>query len=69
MARFKQTGRLEKLFVTGCLAQRYIDALYEQMPEVDGFMGVADYARLFEMLERAEAGEPAALYLRRRAVF
>lgn len=57
MARFKQTGRLEKMFVTGCLAQRYIDALYEQMPEVDGFMGVADYARLFEMIERAEAGE------------
>ena len=28
MAKYKETGRLQKLFVTGCLAQRYIDDLY-----------------------------------------
>lgn len=56
MARYKQTGRLKKLFVTGCLAQRYMDDLYREMPEVDGFMGVADYARLPEMLREAQAG-------------
>lgn len=56
MARYKQTGRLKKLFVTGCLAQRYMDDLYSEMPEVDGFMGVADYARLPEMLREAQAG-------------
>ena len=56
MARYKETGKLEKLFVTGCLAQRYIDDLYREMPEVDGFMGVADYTRLLEMMREAEAG-------------
>ena len=56
MARYKQTGRLKKLFVTGCLAQRYMDDLYREMPEVDGFMGVADYARLPDMLREAQAG-------------
>lgn len=57
MAQYKRTGKLKKLFVTGCLAQRYADALAEEMPEVDGFMGVADYARLYDMLEAAGRGE------------
>ena len=56
MAKYKETGNLKKLFVTGCLAQRYIDDLYREMPEVDGFMGVADYTRLLEMMQEAEAG-------------
>jgi len=56
MARYKQQGKLKKLFVTGCLAQRYGDALAAEMPEVDGFMGVADYARLYDMLDEAQSG-------------
>ena len=32
MAEYKKTGRLKKLFVTGCLAQRYADALASEMP-------------------------------------
>ena len=57
MAEYKKTGKLKKLFVTGCLAQRYADALASEMPEVDGFMGVADYARLYDMLDEAMAGK------------
>ena len=57
MAEYKKTGRLKKLFVTGCLAQRYADALASEMPEVDGFMGVADYARLYDMLDEAMSGK------------
>lgn len=57
MAKYKETGRLKKLFVTGCLAQRYIDDLYREMPEVDGFMGVADYTRLLEMMREADEGK------------
>ena len=57
MAEYKHTGRLKKLFVTGCLAQRYADALAEEIPEVDGFMGVADYARLYDMMDEAEKGQ------------
>ena len=56
MAEYKRTGKLKKLFVTGCLAQRYADALADEMPEVDGFMGVADYARLYDMMDEANAG-------------
>lgn len=57
MAQYKQTGKLKQLFVTGCLAQRYADSLAAEMPEVDGFMGVADYARLYDMMDEADSGK------------
>lgn len=56
MAQYKKTGRLKKLFVTGCLVQRYSDSLMEEIPEIDGLMGVADYARLSDMLAEAKQG-------------
>ena len=56
MAQYKKSGNLKKLFVTGCLAQRYPDALMSEIPEIDGIMGVRDYARLTEMLSDAESG-------------
>ena len=54
MAQYKQTGRLQKLFVTGCLSQRYSGDLASEMPEVDGFLGVKDYDRIAEMMAEAE---------------
>lgn len=56
MARYKKLGN-KRLFVTGCLAQRYPDALMSEIPEIDGLLGVADYARLFEMMEAADRRE------------
>lgn len=38
--REKQKGKLEKLFVMGCLSERYREELTSEMPEVDGFFGV-----------------------------
>ena len=45
---------LEKLYVTGCLVQRYADEMKEELPEVDGFLGVNEYERVFEMMESQE---------------
>ncbi|MBE5807312.1 MAG: 30S ribosomal protein S12 methylthiotransferase RimO [Clostridiales bacterium] len=56
MAQYKTQGRCKKLFVTGCLAQRYPDALLSEIPEIDGIMGVSDYARLDQMLSDANDG-------------
>ncbi len=56
MAQYKK-NRDVKLFVTGCLAQRYPEALMSEIPEIDGLLGVAEYARLFEMMDAAGAGE------------
>ncbi len=56
MARLKQSGRLKKLLVTGCLVQRYAAELKKELPEVDGFMGVSEYSRLSEVIENMLSG-------------
>lgn len=56
MAGYKQTGRCKKLIVTGCLAQRYGDALLSDMPEIDALLGVSQYERVAEAVESAMTG-------------
>ena len=46
MAQYKKTGKCKYLVVTGCLPQRYMKELYDQMPEVDLFVGTASYSKL-----------------------
>ncbi len=57
MAQYKKGRRDKKLFVTGCLAQRYPEALLSEIPEIDGILGVAEYSRLFDMMDAAERGD------------
>ena len=40
----KRAGKIEKLFVIGCLSERYADELREEIPEVDEYFGVKDWA-------------------------
>ena len=40
----KKEGRIQKLFVMGCLSERYRDDLRAELPEVDGFFGVWEMA-------------------------
>lgn len=49
MAEYKD-GKCKKLIVLGCLAQRYKKELETELPEVDRFIGVSEYARLSEIL-------------------
>ncbi|MDO4548591.1 MAG: 30S ribosomal protein S12 methylthiotransferase RimO [Clostridia bacterium] len=57
MARYKTMGTCKLLFVTGCLSQRYPQALKSEMPEVDAILGVGDYPRIVEAIEEALKGE------------
>ena len=45
-ARLKQTGRLKRLVVAGCMVQRYRDELAESLPEVDAFIGLDELDRV-----------------------
>ncbi|MCI8609176.1 MAG: 30S ribosomal protein S12 methylthiotransferase RimO [Firmicutes bacterium] len=49
MAVYKEEGK--KLVVSGCLSERYAQDLYEEMPEVDLFIGVNEYERLPQLLK------------------
>lgn len=44
----KRRGNLKKLFVMGCLSERYKDELQAEMQEVDGFFGVWEMSRILE---------------------
>ncbi len=46
----KEAGLIEKLFVIGCLSERYADELREEIPEVDDYFGVKDWADIVATL-------------------
>ena len=46
----KQEGRIERLFVVGCLSERYADELREEIPEVDEYFGAKDWADIVKAL-------------------
>ena len=47
-AERKTKGKLRKLYVMGCLSQRYAKELPEEIPEVDGWFGKFDYLGIVE---------------------
>ena len=53
MAKYKETGKLKALIVTGCLAQRYQDEVLEEIPEVDAVLGTNAYDAIVEAVEEA----------------
>ena len=46
----KQAGRIDNLFVIGCLSERYADELRTEIPEVDQYFGVRDWAGIADAL-------------------
>ena len=46
----KMHGKLRKLYVMGCLSQRYAKELPKEIPEVDGWFGKYDYMGILEIL-------------------
>ena len=50
----KKEGRLNKLFVMGCLSERYKNELEKEIPEVDKFYGKFNYKQLLADLGKAE---------------
>ncbi len=57
MAELKKNGRCHVLIVTGCLAQRYRQEIFEEIPEVDGIVGTAAYDEISRVLRQADKGE------------
>jgi len=49
-AEQKQMGKIDKLFVTGCLSERYKDDLEAEIPDVDDYFGTTDLPLLLKAL-------------------
>ena len=56
MGALKQAGRVGKILVTGCLAQRYQQEILEQMPEVDGILGTGSYYDIVNAVNQLLSG-------------
>lgn len=50
-AKAKDKGQVEKVYVTGCLSQRYAPELKEGIPQVDAWFGTRDLPRLLKTLK------------------
>lgn len=46
----KRSGKLDKVFVTGCLSERYRNNLEQEIPEVDAFFGTMELQGLLKQL-------------------
>lgn len=53
-AEAKKAGKLRKLYVMGCLSQRYQGELEKEIPEVDKYFGKFNYRELLVELGKAE---------------
>lgn len=49
----KKANKLKKLFVMGCLSQRYVDELRTEIPEVDAFFGKFDWRAIIDELGKS----------------
>jgi len=61
MAELKERGRCRGLIVTGCLVQRFADELYQELPEVDAFLGTNELDKVSKAVEEIEAGRRVKL--------
>ena len=50
-AEAKQEGLVDRVYVTGCLSERYRDELEKEIPEVDAYFGTRELPRLLKTLK------------------
>ena len=51
MAEYKKSGKLKRLVVTGCLAQRYAEDIKAEIPEVDAIVGTTAFDSIVQAVE------------------
>ncbi len=57
MAELKNEGTVGKIIVTGCLAERYKEEIFNEMPEVDAVIGIGAEGRIAELVKSVIDGE------------
>ena len=57
MGALKKAGKVQKILVTGCMAQRYQEDVMGELPEVDGVLGTGSYGDVAAAVDAVMAGE------------
>ncbi|MDY2879644.1 MAG: 30S ribosomal protein S12 methylthiotransferase RimO [Candidatus Borkfalkiaceae bacterium] len=66
---YRRDGKLEKIVMTGCMPQKFIDELFDELTEVDVFLGTNDYDLLPESIEEAYRGNRVNYVGKEKKVF
>ncbi|MDO4288123.1 MAG: 30S ribosomal protein S12 methylthiotransferase RimO [Eubacterium sp.] len=51
---YKNQGLCETLVVAGCMAERYHESLAQEIPEIDGFLGVGNIDNIVDLIQKIE---------------
>jgi len=68
IAWLKENRNLKGIVVTGCLAERYRDQIFDQMPEVDAILGVGSIHHICKAVKEAYKGKRYSSYDDKNAV-
>jgi ribosomal protein S12 methylthiotransferase len=63
-AQAKTEGKLQRIYVMGCLSERYLADLEKEIPEVDGWYGKFNYKQLLYDLEASDERQEVKEYQR-----
>ncbi len=66
---YRKNGKLEKIVMTGCMPQKFVNDMFEELTEVDVFLGTNDYDLLPEAIEEAYRGKRVNYVGRKKKVF
>ncbi len=62
MAELKKEGVIGKIIVTGCLAERYKEEIFKEIPEVDAVVGLGSNGDICDVLARVLGGEKVGTF-------
>lgn len=62
LAKLKEEGRIKKIVVTGCMAERYRDQIHAEIPEVDAVVGIGANADIAKLLRAAYEEQYVSAY-------
>lgn len=62
LAALKKEGRIKSLIVTGCMAERYRDAVLEEIPEIDAVVGIGANHTIAATVERVSREHGFGVY-------
>lgn len=66
LAQLKKEGQIQKLIITGCLAQRYKEELARELPECDAVLGLGANSDIAKTVEAVMAGETVTSFPSRK---
>lgn len=57
VAKYKENGKCIGIIVTGCMAQRYKEEIFNSLPEVDAIVGTGDFENIGEVIKNILNGD------------